>query len=88
MSYIFQYEAFENRITKILLIDLYKEIEYHKLEWGNLQREYNEKFLFFNNFFYIDEKTFLRIFSLESKDFYDLNVYSFFKKNQLEEFLI
>jgi hypothetical protein len=88
MNYIFQYEAFQNRITKILLIDLYKEIEYHKLKWGNLQREYNEKFLFFNNFFYIDEKNFKKILSLESKDFYDLNVYSFFKKNQLEEFLI
>lgn len=88
MHYIFQYEAFENRITKILLIDLYKEIEYHKLKWGNLQREYNEKFLFFNNFFYIDEKTFRKILFMKSKDFYEINIHAFFKKNQLEEFLI
>ena len=88
MKYIFKYEAFENRITRIILIDLYKEVEYHKLKWGNLQREYNERLLFFDKFFYVNEEVFIKIFFLKSKDFYDLSVDSFFKKNELEEFLI
>ena len=88
MKYILQYESFENKITKILLVDLYNEIEYHKLKWGNLQREYNEKFLFFNNMIYINEKNFLKILTLDAKDFIDLTIESFFEKNELEEFLI
>ena len=88
MKYIFKYESFENKITKIFLIDLFKEIEYHKVYWGNLQREFNEKQLFHNKFFYIDEKTFNKILSIKPDEFYYVTTEYFFKENQLEEFLI
>jgi hypothetical protein len=89
MNYIFFYDTFENKITKLYLIDLYNEIEYHKLEWGNVQREFNEKwFCFIKPFFYVSEENFKKILNLKGKEFYDISIISFFKKHQLEELLI
>lgn len=89
MKYIFSYETFENKIIKIYLIDLYNEIEYHKLEWGNIQREFNECwFSFIKPFFYISKNDFEKILKLKGDEFHEISVVSFFKKHQLEELLI
>lgn len=89
MKYILSYRLENNRITKIYLIDLYNEIEYHKLQWGNIQREFNENwFPFKDPFFYVTEDIFKKILPLKGDDFYNSNFVSFLKKNQLEEFLI
>jgi hypothetical protein len=89
VKYILSYESFENEITKIYLVDLYNEIEYHKFDWGNIQREFDEKWFNFNNkFYFISKKSFEIILKIKGIDFYKLKINSFFKKYELEEFLI
>jgi hypothetical protein len=89
MKYILSYECFKNKITKIYLVDLYNEIEYHKLDWGNIQREFNEKWFNFNNkFYYINKEKFNQILKLKPHDFFNIKINDFYKNMELEELLI
>jgi hypothetical protein len=89
MKYILSYECFKNKITKIYLVDLYNEIEYHKLDWGNIQREFNEKWFNFNNkFYYINKEKFNQILKLKAHDFFNIKINDFYKNMELEELLI
>ena len=89
MKYILSYKTFENKIIKIYLVDLYNEIEYHKLDWGNIQREFNEKWFNFNNkIYYINKEKFNQILKLKPNDFFNIKIHDFYKKMELEELLI
>jgi FkbM family methyltransferase len=69
--------------------NLYNEIEYHKLDWGNIQREFNEKWFNFNNkFYYINKEKFNQILKLKSHDFFNIKINDFYKNMELEELLI
>ena len=76
-------------ILKIIIYDFFKEIEYHKNEWGTISREIIDKDIICQNPFYIiNNQEFNLIHSLPLEKYYNINYKTFFKKNELDHFLI
>lgn len=87
----FYFASHKKEIIEIILFDFFKETEYHKNFNSLKKKEFNERI--FNSYyneqiFFINKEKFKKILRLKSKDFVNVNIETFLKNVELEEFLI